>query len=211
MEKLASSKAEKIGGNKRHLREKIFFFYNCRLFLAWVRLNTIRLAEIIKLMKRNRSHLAGHPSRWQHLPSLLDAELRGARNCFCLCVNQQPVQAPVWSPEVQPALFWGYITSLIPAVQRWCSQWSQWFSRWKNGRSPKMSHVTLTHHFTWLWCTFYLQVEENIKYWYLQLEKLMCNHHFWWWMPFLNLWVGMFYREQLWLQFWGEILFHLQF
>lgn len=124
-------------------KKKPFFFYNCRLFLAPVRLNTIRLVETIKLMKRNRPHLAGHPGRWQHLPSLLDAELRVARNCFCLCVNQQPVQVPVWSLGVQPALFWGYITSLIPAVQQWCSQWPQRFSRWKNGRSPKMSHATL--------------------------------------------------------------------
>lgn len=125
--------------------KSLYFFYNYfRLFLAWV-----RLVEIIKLMKRSRPHLAGHPGRWQHFPSLLDAELRAAQNyCFCLCVNQQPVQVPVWSLQVQPALFWGYITSLIPAVQQWCSQWSQWFSRWNNGRSPKMSHVTLINHYT---------------------------------------------------------------
>lgn len=128
-------------------KKPYFFFFNCRLFLAWMRVNTIRLVEIIKLMKRNGPHLAGHPGRWQHLPSLLDAELRVARSCFCLCVNQQPVQVPVWSLEVQPALFWGCTTSLIPAVQQWCSQWSQWFSRWKNGRSPKMTHLTCNTSF----------------------------------------------------------------
>lgn len=146
---LKPSKLKRLQETRGTWGKKPFFFYTCRLFLAWVRLNTVRLVEIIKLVKRNRPHLAGHPGRWQHRPSLLDAELRVARNCFCLCVNQQPVQVPVWSLGVQPALFWGYITSLIPTVQQWCSQWSQWFSRWKNGRSPKMSHVTLINHSTW--------------------------------------------------------------
>lgn len=98
------------------------FSRSCKLRIAWERLNIIRLVQKNKWMERNTTHLAGHLSRWQHLSSLLDAGQTVALNCFGPCANQQTVEVAVWLPEVQLALSWVYIASLIPDVPQWCFQ-----------------------------------------------------------------------------------------